>query len=185
MEIILKRKKFLLALFLAMLMLNSTIVSAIAPTKIQPIPQSMFSIIEIPKETSPPVILEPKETFNRIKPVIKQLDPVAKVIVESTVEAKTDTSGGFTYDPEVSWYGPGFYGNRTACGLAYTKTILGVAHRSLPCGTSVTFRYHGKSVTVPVIDRGPYVDDRQWDLSGALCVALDHCFTGPIEYRIN
>ena len=43
---------------------------------------------------------------------------------------------------------------------------LGVAHKSLPCGTKVTFRYHGRSVTVPVIDRGPYVGGREWDLTG-------------------
>lgn len=88
-------------------------------------------------------------------------------------------------DPEVSWYGPGFYGRRTACGLAYTKTILGVAHRTLPCGTKVTFMWKGRSITVPVIDRGPYVSGRQWDLSGGLCTYLHHCFTGPIYYRIG
>ena len=96
-------------------------------------------------------------------------------------------SGPFIYDQEVSWYGPGFYGKRTACGHAYTKEILGVAHRTLPCGTLVTFRNpdNGREQTVPVIDRGPYVEDRQWDLSGGLCVLLDHCYTGPIEYRME
>lgn len=93
----------------------------------------------------------------------------------------------FTYDPEISWYGPGFYGKRTACGHAYTTRILGVAHRSLPCGTMVTFRNpdNGKTITVPVIDRGPYVDGRTWDLSGWACTQLKHCYTGPIEYRIE
>jgi Lytic transglycolase len=86
-------------------------------------------------------------------------------------------------DPEVSWYGPGFIGSGTACGQTYTKTIMGVAHRTLPCGTLVTFRWGGRQVTVPVIDRGPYVAGRQWDLSRALCLYLDHCWTGPIEWR--
>lgn len=90
----------------------------------------------------------------------------------------------WNYDPEVSFYGPGFYGNRTACGLAYTKTIIGVAHRSLPCGTLVEFKYRGRSQTVPVIDRGPYITGRTWDLSGGLCVLLQHCFTGAIEWRV-
>ncbi|MDQ2964279.1 MAG: hypothetical protein M3R57_00290, partial [Chloroflexota bacterium] len=95
------------------------------------------------------------------------------------------TSSGWRRDPEVSWYGPGFYGRRTACGLAYTKTIMGVAHRTLPCGTMVSFRNpaNGRVVTVPVIDRGPYVAGRQWDLSGAVCTALAHCYTGPIQWR--
>jgi rare lipoprotein A (peptidoglycan hydrolase) len=60
---------------------------------------------------------------------------------------------------------------------------MGVAHRTLPCGTLVTFRWNGRQVTVPVIDRGPYVAGRQWDLSRALCAYLDHCWTGPIEWR--
>lgn len=112
--------------------------------------------------------------------------PAAKVRVERVDSGvSNEVSDGFWIkDPEVSWYGPGFYGNRTACGKAYTKQILGVAHRTLPCGTKVAFRWHGKVAIVPVIDRGPYVSGRQWDLSGGLCVYLDHCFTGPIEYRI-
>lgn len=87
------------------------------------------------------------------------------------------------HDPEVSWYGPGFYGNRTACGLALTKGLVGVAHRSLPCGTLVEFRWQGRVVRTPVVDRGPYVAGRTWDLTGGACVALDHCFTGPMEWR--
>ena len=89
------------------------------------------------------------------------------------------------YDRNVSFYGPGFYGKRTACGLAYTTTIMGVAHRSLPCGTLVTFKNptNGRTITVPVIDRGPYVTGRTWDLSGAACMALGHCYTGPIYWK--
>jgi len=89
------------------------------------------------------------------------------------------------YDRNVSFYGPGFYGKRTACGYAYTTTIMGVAHRSLPCGTLVTFKNpaNGRTITVPVIDRGPYVVGRTWDLSGAACTALRHCYTGPISWK--
>ncbi len=88
-------------------------------------------------------------------------------------------------DHNVSFYGPGFYGKRTACGLAYTKTIVGVAHRTLPCGTLVTFKNpsNGISVTMPVIDRGPYVSGRNWDLSGGACLALRHCYTGSLYWK--
>jgi hypothetical protein len=91
------------------------------------------------------------------------------------------------YDRSASFYGPGFYGKRTACGLAYTTTILGVAHRTLPCGTLVTFKNpsNGAVITVPVIDRGPYVAGRTWDLSGAACLALGHCYTGPIYWKFG
>jgi rare lipoprotein A (peptidoglycan hydrolase) len=89
------------------------------------------------------------------------------------------------FDPDVSWYGPGFYGNRTACGLALTRTLVGVAHRTLPCGTLVTFRNraNGRIVVAPVVDRGPYVAGRQWDLTAGLCLKLGHCYTGSIDWR--
>ena len=72
----------------------------------------------------------------------------------------------------------------TACGVLFTRTVVGVAHRTLPCGTLVAFTYRGRTVIAPVIDRGPYVVGRVWDLSGGLCVALRHCFTGPISWTI-
>ena len=72
----------------------------------------------------------------------------------------------------ASWYGPGFYGNETACGEVLTKETVGVAHRSLPCGTKVTFFAHGNWATAQVIDRGPYVKGRTWDLTGALAQQL-------------
>lgn len=72
----------------------------------------------------------------------------------------------------ASWYGPGFYGNRTACGQVYSPQIMGVAHKTLPCGTLLVLSYGGRSVTVPVIDRGPYVAGRTLDLSNATKASL-------------
>ena len=86
-------------------------------------------------------------------------------------------------DPEISWYGPGLIGNGTACGQTLTRSLVGVAHRSLPCGTKITFRYQGKTLTVPVVDRGPFVGGRIFDLTYAACKKLDHCHTGPIQWR--
>ena len=74
----------------------------------------------------------------------------------------------YVYRPaRASWYGPGLWGNPTSCGGALTAGRLGVANKSLPCGTRVTFRYRGRSVTVPVIDRGPFGAGREWDLTAA------------------
>lgn len=86
---------------------------------------------------------------------------------------------------ELSWYGPNFYGQHTACGEVLTSTLLGVANRTLPCGTLVTFRnpVNGRTVTVPVVDRGPYVSGRNWDLTYAACHAIDHCYTGSMYWR--
>lgn len=102
-----------------------------------------------------------------------------------TTKAGVYLKNYWRFDPNISWYGPGFYGSGTACGQRYTREILGVAHRTLPCGTLVTFRNpaNGRQITVPVIDRGPYVAGRQWDMSRALCEYLNHCYTGSIEWR--
>jgi rare lipoprotein A (peptidoglycan hydrolase) len=72
----------------------------------------------------------------------------------------------------ASWYGPGFYGRRTACGLKLTRATLGVAHRSLPCGTEVELYHRGRTLTVPVIDRGPFHPGRDWDVTQAAALAL-------------
>ena len=90
------------------------------------------------------------------------------------------------FDGNVSWYGPGFYGKRTACGYAMTEGLIGVAHRTLPCGTRVTFRNpaNGRTITTRVVDRGPYVSGRQWDLTGGLCLALGHCYTGSLYWKL-
>ena len=80
----------------------------------------------------------------------------------------------------ASWYGPGFYGRRTACGRTIDAGTLGVANKSLPCGTRVTFRHHGRSVTVTVIDRGPYAGAREWDLTAATKERLGFGSTGTI-----
>ena len=80
----------------------------------------------------------------------------------------------------ASWYGPGFYGNRTACGSTLTGDVKGVAHRYLPCGTKVRFFYRGRTVTARVIDRGPYHGSRSWDLTQATKSALRFGSTGTV-----
>jgi hypothetical protein len=92
-------------------------------------------------------------------------------------------------DSNISWYGPGFYGHNGACGMVpggIQKDTVGVAHRTLPCGTKVTFRYKGHTVVTQVIDRGPYVSGRTWDMTRGLCALLEHCFTGGgVYYKIG
>jgi len=72
----------------------------------------------------------------------------------------------------ATWYGPGFYGRRTACGARLRRSTLGVANRTLPCGTQVTVFYAGRTVTVPVIDRGPFRKGARWDLTAATARAV-------------
>jgi hypothetical protein len=94
---------------------------------------------------------------------------------------QVDRTRMFVYRPgHASYYGPGLYGNRTACGQTLTPSTLGVANRWLPCGTRVTFRYHGRTVTVPVIDRGPFHGSRIWDLTYATKRKLGFGSTGVV-----
>lgn len=74
----------------------------------------------------------------------------------------------------ASWYGPGFYENRLPCWpwlkanglpIQFLPDTWGVAHKSLPCGTMVTLTHGANTVTVPVVDRGPYIAGRELDLS--------------------
>jgi len=81
---------------------------------------------------------------------------------------------------EASYYGPGLYGNGVACGGTLNPGTLGVANKTLPCGSKVTLRYHGKTVTVPVIDRGPYAGNREYDLTAATKAKLGFPSTGRV-----
>jgi len=78
---------------------------------------------------------------------------------------------------EASWYGGG---GGLACGGELTSTTMGVANKTLPCGTVVTLRYGDRSVRVRVIDRGPYVAGREFDLTEATKQALGFGDTGEV-----
>ena len=78
-----------------------------------------------------------------------------------------------TYRPvKATWYGPGLYGNRMACGRRLTRRTVGVAHKRLPCGTKVALRYRGRTVVVPVVDRGPFARGIEYDLTYATARSL-------------
>ena len=76
------------------------------------------------------------------------------------------------------------YGLGLACGGVLGRNELGVAHKTAPCGTLITFTYGGRSLTVPVIDRGPYIAGREWDLTGATAAALGFPGLGKIEWAL-
>jgi rare lipoprotein A len=80
----------------------------------------------------------------------------------------------------ASWYGPGLYGNKLGCGGTLRTSTVGVANKSLPCGTKVVFRYKGRTATLPVIDRGPYVGGREWDLTAGAKRKLGFGSTGTV-----
>jgi rare lipoprotein A (peptidoglycan hydrolase) len=84
----------------------------------------------------------------------------------------------------ATWFGPGFYGSTTACGQTLTPAVIGVAHRTLPCGTLVRISYGGRTLTVPVLDRGPYSHIADWDLTAGAARALGVSETVRIVTRV-
>ncbi len=82
---------------------------------------------------------------------------------------------------EASWYGPGLYGNHLACGGRLSGAIRGVAHKTLPCGTRLTLRKGDRIVRARVVDRGPFVAGREFDLTPAVKRALGFGSTGTVE----
>ena len=77
---------------------------------------------------------------------------------------------------QATWYDQA--GTTSACGVKLRKATLGVAHKTLPCGTMLDFSFHGKSITVPVIDRGPYGAGISYDLTIETAKRLGFVNTG-------
>ncbi|HWY17591.1 MAG TPA: septal ring lytic transglycosylase RlpA family protein [Solirubrobacteraceae bacterium] len=84
----------------------------------------------------------------------------------------------------ATWFGPGFYGQQTACGQMLTPAVIGVANRTLPCGTLVRVTYRGHALVVPVLDRGPYANHADWDLTAGAAQALNITETVRIGARV-
>jgi rare lipoprotein A len=106
---------------------------------------------------------------------------VRAVLTGSDAEPRRAKGGLTVYRASAaSYYGPGFWGGRTACGQTLEPDTIGVAHKTLPCGTKVRFYYRGHTVTAPVIDRGPYSGNREWDLTEATKNRLSFPSTGTV-----
>ena len=121
------------------------------------------------------------------------------LFASSSAQAETGGAGSFSYEAlppgqeiafgalktaGATWYGPGFYGRQTACGQILRPDVIGVAHRSLPCGTPVKFSYRGRSVLTTVIDRGPYARGYVWDLTNGARLALGLEGSSRVRYAI-
>jgi rare lipoprotein A (peptidoglycan hydrolase) len=107
----------------------------------------------------------------------------------TTVAASAFNEAELSFTPYriagASWYGgKTMWGRHTACGQILRPSTIGVANKTLPCGTPVKFVWHGHSVIAPVIDRGPYVTGRSWDLTSAAAESLEFEGIGRIQYAV-
>jgi hypothetical protein len=116
------------------------------------------------------------------KQAVERFQRDARLSVDGVVGPKTRPALlGLMRVLRATWYGPGFYGKRTACGRRLAPHTLGVAHRKLPCGTRVTFFHDGRFLTLPVIDRGPFARGVAWDLTAAAAKKLGFRSTGSLR----
>jgi len=81
----------------------------------------------------------------------------------------------------ATFYGPGFFGQQTACGQTLAPDMHGVAHKKLPCGTLIAVTFADREIVVPVIDRGPFNGSYSWDLTQATADALGFTAVGAGE----
>jgi hypothetical protein len=134
-----------------------------------------------------PPLPDPIARGRPLTPIVQETAPsptpqpapprVAAVPIEISAVAASASGSVVT----VSWYGPGFFENRLPCWqwlaanglpIQFLPDTWGVAHKSLPCGTMVTLTHGANTVTVPVVDRGPYIAGREFDLSPRVKAAL-------------
>ncbi len=126
--------------------------------------------------------------------VVAALAPLAASAQGDTGGASTgaaseaEAGAGIAFTPMrwagATWYGPGLYGSQTACGQVLRPHTIGVAHRNLPCGTTVKLVYHGHALVTQVIDRGPYSRGNSWDLTNGAREELHFESSGRIGYAV-
>jgi len=101
---------------------------------------------------------------------------------------RAQAGSGLAFSPfrsaGATWYGPGLYGNTTACGRVLRPRTVGLAHRSLPCGTPVKVAYRGRRLVTRVIDRGPYSPGHDWDLTNGARRTLGFEGSNRIRYAV-
>ena len=136
-------------------------------------------------------------TIERIDGVLKLTPPAPKPQVrreptpaapkpntQAAVEPKPQASGDGWQTARASWYGPGLFGNKTASGAVLTQGMMNVAHKSMPFGTRIEFRYGGRTAVAVVNDRGPFIAGRTFDLGPGTAKALGFSGVNTVEWRV-
>jgi rare lipoprotein A (peptidoglycan hydrolase) len=115
------------------------------------------------------------------KLAVKSFQRKRGLAVDGRVGPQTTATLGSWPVRTASYYGPGLWGNRTACGQTLTRGTRGIAHRTLPCGTRVAVYANGRIVLATVIDRGPHRDGVTFDLTRATARALGLTTTASVR----
>lgn len=192
-----------LTVLLAVLLSPSTFASTRQAVQVQPDYDAIAEIlspltgITTEKQLSPSEVLQnlhpdpdpdPIKELIALNYVIKKEQDEKKKKITFDIPEKYLAPKGIPYQSGIaSWYGPRFYGKRTASGEIFKKNELTAAHRTLPMGTKlrVTNQTTGQSVVVRVNDRGPFTGNRVIDLSHAAASALGMIRSGTCKVKIE
>jgi rare lipoprotein A (peptidoglycan hydrolase) len=107
------------------------------------------------------------------KRAVKRLQRRRHIRADGIAGPGTTRTLAASWHPRMaSYFGPGLYGNRTACGQILRHRTTGVAHRTLPCGSRVAVYHAGRVVVLPVIDRGPFRSGVTFDITAGAASRL-------------
>lgn len=128
--------------------------------------------------SAPPIVLMPDEVKPMAAPSPLPVPPSPMKPRPAVVRVVTG---------EASWYGPGFYGNRTANGEVYRPGTMTAAHRTLPFGTKVrvTNLWNGRTAVIRINDRGPFIDHRVIDLGHGAASHLGLTASGIAQVKLE
>jgi rare lipoprotein A len=133
---------------------------------------------------------QPVSSRSPAPPVVPQPAPPAETAnrnVNPSVAPGTPHEGNVYEEGKASWYGAPFHGRQASDGEIYDMNKLTAAHRTLPFNTivRVTNITNGKSTTVRITDRGPFVDNRIIDLSYAAAKEIESIGPGVVPVRLE
>ena len=138
---------------------------------------------------APPAVIPSAPEKARLSPsdVDEAQDTAPAMTVVPPPKIKTVPSVVRIITGEASWYGPGFFGNRTANGEVYRRGTMTAAHRTLPFGTKVrvTNLWNGRSEVIRINDRGPFVHHRVIDLGHGAASSLGLTASGIAQVRLE
>ncbi len=171
---------------LALLLPSSALVPAIAESSFAAT-QNEVAVVAASSSAAPE--LTPEVAIREAGPdvvpdqgIIKQAPPTRLAPAAKPASRVLHSSNG-----KASWYGPGFYGNRTANGEVFRPGTMTAAHRTLPFGTKVkvTNLWNGRTTVVRINDRGPFHGNRVIDLAHGAAHSLGLTASGIAQVRLD
>lgn len=111
---------------------------------------------------------EPKQPYHSMQvALISKIKQDEDDIEDASKDSENVKKSYTRISGDVSHYGYNLHGSQTATGGRFDQWAMTAAHKTLPFGSvvRVTNKANGKSVTVKINDRGPYIKGRVLDLS--------------------